>query len=89
MPCDFTDACNDHDICYATCNKGKENCDKDLLAAMRGVCDRELSWLTPLAKSRCYGLARLYWSAVNYFGDDPYEEAQDMACEWEECCEEE
>ena len=56
---------------------------------MRGVCDRELSWLTPLAKSRCYGLARLYWSAVNYFGDDPYEEAQDTACEWEECCEKE
>lgn len=41
------------------------------------------------AENRPVRWERLYWSAINYLGDEPYEEAQDMACEWEECCEKE
>ena len=85
---DFTGACNRHDSCYATCNENKVECDDNLLTDMQNICDSVLSWWTPIAKSRCYALARTYWFAVTNAGGEPYEEAQDAACEWEPCCKE-
>ena len=37
--CSFTPACNGHDSCYATCNSGQANCDKQFLDDLLALCN--------------------------------------------------
>ena len=85
---DFTQACNNHDICYDTCNSEKSSCDQGFLSDMtaacavaypgRGVYDRYM-------RHGCELDAYLYYSAVSKTstGTDAYESAQSLACD---CC---
>jgi len=35
---DFTPACNDHDTCWGTCSKSREDCDNKFLQDMKDLC---------------------------------------------------
>lgn len=34
----FTKCCNEHDICYGTCNKSKMTCDEDFRKCLVDYC---------------------------------------------------
>jgi hypothetical protein len=85
---DFTQACNNHDICYDTCNSAKSGCDEAFLLDMstacaaaypgRGTYDRYM-------RNACVADSTLYFYAVSQTdaGTDAYESAQKLACD---CC---
>ena len=84
----FTPACNNHDICYGTCNSNKQDCDLILEAQLRGACVEwwdSLGWnkYNPIALAlfdACYAEAKVYWEAVNVAGQSAYNAAQSEAC---------
>ena len=84
----FTPACNNHDICYGTCNSNKQDCDLILEAQLRVACVEwwdSLGWnkYNPIALAlfdACYAEAKVYWEAVNVAGQSAYNAAQSEAC---------
>lgn len=38
---ELEECCNQHDICYDTCNKKKEKCDKKFKECLYGLCGRD------------------------------------------------
>ena len=85
---DFTESCNRHDICYGTCsNKGKSRkaeCDNRLREDMCIECMKIPDGLIQ-ARIECMLAAYVYKAAVEQFGNDAYEKAQDEDCAWENC----
>ena len=85
---DFTQACNNHDICYDTCNSVKSTCDRNFLADMTAACTAAYSgrgWFARYMRTACTADAYLYYTAVSKTstGTDAYESAQKEACD---CC---
>ncbi len=80
--CSFVSACNRHDCCYAQCGNNKTACDAVFYNDMVAICD---SCTTPgsMDNRSCKIWAELYWSAVDDWGDDAYNGAQD---DCDECC---
>ena len=85
---DFTPACNNHDICYDTCNTEKSTCDQNFLADMRAACVAAYpgsGYFDRYMRTGCYADAYIYYLAVSRTstGLDAYESAQKEACD---CC---
>lgn len=80
-PGNFLAACNNHDICYGTCNSIKYQCDSNFLSEMNLVCNTDFA--LPLQRRKCLYFARLYGSAVAFVGGQAYEDGQKAACT---CC---
>lgn len=84
----FTPACNQHDLCYDTCNAPRVNCDTEFLRDMQVLCGSILhlplhSIVKKIRHSNCMNGAALGYSAVRAGGKDAYEQAQKQACN---CC---
>jgi hypothetical protein len=93
---DFTDMCNQHDICYGTCNSNKKSCDDKFRKDLFAECSSKYH---PNPKERCGGdptcvtsadelsvcnrLARGYADLVKDKGQGAFDTAQKEACE---CC---
>jgi hypothetical protein len=75
---DLTPACNNHDLCYNTCNQTKNDCDQTFLSEMRVLC----AATNPTGTNRddCNGVADVYYRAVVSLGGSAYEGAQAAAC---------
>ena len=89
--CPFTDACNNHDLCYGWCNSDKSTCDYNLYQAIQGACltcyEAHFPWWNPLGwiwLGDCASLAGIYYAAVSAGGGSPFNDAQNEACE--PCC---
>jgi hypothetical protein len=85
---DFTEACNNHDVCYDTCNSSKSGCDQGFLADMTAACADAYpgrSRYNQYMRQACVTDATLYFYAVSQTsaGTDAYESAQSLACD---CC---
>jgi hypothetical protein len=83
---DFTPACNNHDICYDTCNNVKSDCDQAFLADMKAACAEAYpgrGMFSRYMRSACEVDAYLYYTAVARGGADAYDSAQKLACD---CC---
>jgi RHS repeat-associated protein len=81
----FTSACNNHDICYSTCNVAKNVCDDRFLQEMMRICSagrRRVGFFNWLS---CQVAAREYFAAVQLVGERFYQAAQDAACRWKPC----
>ena len=79
---DFTPACNQHDICYSTCNAVKTNCDEAFRLQMTQICCDAF----PTDSEKlfdCQQWATRFWLAVYHAGHDEYANAQASACT---CC---
>lgn len=74
----FLGACRRHDICYGTCGKSKELCDKNFYDDMKSECDK-LPWYMR-SKRNCNFAASAYVTAVAVKGGDAYRNAQKKAC---------
>lgn len=74
-----TPACHNHDRCYDTCNKVKDNCDTTFKDEMLAICAAG-NPKDSTALADCIQTADVYYRAVAAFGDQPYEAAQNAAC---------
>jgi len=75
----FKEACNNHDKCYDTFGKSKNDCDKQFHNEMLAACSREFpSVFQKISGQRatCNGLADTYYTAVLEKGWESYRKAQ-------------
>ena len=76
---DFSDCCEDHDICYATCDdhglQSKSACDEQFLNCMLDAVEKQKRWFKPRVLGEA--LARIYGWAVSTFGCSSFENAQE------------
>jgi hypothetical protein len=86
----FVGPCNDHDICYETCNRDKAACDAAILEGMIASCRRAYPYPTGNSEDESWGSrgtclkrAELYGLLVRKQGQAAYDAAQKIACE---CC---
>jgi len=80
----FTPACDKHDVCYGTCKKDKDECDKTFCLDLKKACKK--TWPDAADKQRragCEDRADLYCAGVVLAGDSAYWNAQAEACH---CC---
>jgi hypothetical protein len=76
----FRVACNEHDACYDTYGKSKEDCDRAFHNRMLGICGRDHNtWFGRPLKRACNGRADAYYNAVRLHGSDAYDKAQAKA----------
>lgn len=79
---DFTSACNNHDICYSTCNKTKADCDLNFFNDLKKACNAAY----PAGSSvhdDCINRAQYYYQAVDDYASGPYNDSQRQVCK---CC---
>ena len=76
----FEVACNEHDACYDTYGKSKEECDKAFHNRMLGICARDHNTIVgrPL-RIACNGRADAFYRAVLEYGMDSYNQGQAAA----------
>ena len=76
----FEVACNEHDACYDTYGKSKEECDKAFHNRMLGICARDHNTIVgrPL-RIACNGRADAFYTAVLEYGMDSYNQGQAAA----------
>lgn len=75
----FEEACNEHDICYATCGAERFICDVYFGALMLNICDGTFPPDTEELQT-CQTLAYIYFVLVFYFGEEFYSNAQIFYC---------
>jgi group XII secretory phospholipase A2 precursor (PLA2G12) len=88
---DFSGCCNNHDLCYSTCNASKATgCDLPFLRCMSASCVSSLGLIVVefpevgiQLLGYCAAMADLYYAAVALGGGTPFEAAQSDACD---CC---
>lgn len=79
----FTSACNNHDVCYDTCNSDRSVCDKKFLDEMYGECARKYAKGSK-ALTHCIGVAKnFFYAGARTFGGSAWDSAQQKACQ---CC---
>ena len=77
----FTPSCNTHDVCYGTCKKDKDACDKAFCTDLRNACKK--TWPNAADSKRrsgCEDRADFYCAGVILAGDSAYWNAQEEAC---------
>ena len=78
----FTIPCNNHDICYETCNTPKSQCDTTFGDQLVDTCIATYNGSFFL-ETVCIVVAGLYEAAVTLGGGDAYDAGQTKDCE---CC---
>lgn len=73
----FAVACREHDACYDTFGKSRQECDKAFHNRMLGICARDHNTIfgRPL-RAKCNGMADVYYRAVQKGGDKAYRDSQ-------------
>ena len=91
----FTDPCDDHDVCYSTCNSDKDVCDLIFGVGMTDSCTETYQPIIsaeedPVLQKQFnfqYGLCELaanrFYNAVHLLGQFAFDSAQEKACD---CC---
>lgn len=67
---DFTQACNNHDNCYASSGIDRATCDSIFYSQMLAVCNRGWTWAS---RNWCSAAAWTYYQAVRTFGEFAYQ----------------
>ncbi|MGD8454723.1 MAG: RHS repeat-associated core domain-containing protein, partial [Phycisphaerae bacterium] len=63
-PVSFRAACDQHDLCYATIGKTKEECDEEFLVTMRAACRAAGHTEPEEQRFTCLWWAKMYYEAV-------------------------
>ncbi|RNA18370.1 group XIIA secretory phospholipase A2 [Brachionus plicatilis] len=78
---DITKCCNEHDTCYATCNKKKQDCDNLFRKCLLNFCDvKQKQIKINLLESVCLEVANFMHDMVKMFGCPVYGSSQKSAC---------
>lgn len=75
----FEEACNEHDLCYATCGANRLTCDVYFVSLMWSICDETFRPDTEDLQT-CQTLAFIYFMVVFHFGEEFYNDAQEFFC---------
>ncbi|KAH8751868.1 hypothetical protein F5882DRAFT_420214 [Hyaloscypha sp. PMI_1271] len=77
----FIDCCDDHDICYDSCDQTFEDCNNNFLTCMKAKCDSDYAD-DGFAHNRCEVLAQIYFQFVaSPLGRSAFQEATSERCE--------
>lgn len=73
--------CNDHDICYDTCNKDKELCDLDFKRCLYNYCEtHEKTTVGSIVAKGCKAGAKMLFTGTMTLGCRSYLDAQERSC---------
>ncbi|KAA0183557.1 hypothetical protein HAZT_HAZT007954 [Hyalella azteca] len=72
--------CNEHDLCYDTCNNDKEICDLHFKKCLYDICKRETVKNDILQEKTCKASSKLLYTSTISLGCMSYKEAQKKAC---------
>ncbi len=83
----FKKDCNNHDICYGTCGKTKDSCDKMFYNDLMKTCHAIgfTNAVDVLLTIQCNDQAAIYYKAVVFAAGSAYQDAQSEACVWAPC----
>jgi len=77
---EFSDCCDEHDLCYDVCGEDKDMCDLYFRKCLYKVCRKEDHKLF-LDNKKCKLKAKLFYMAVIGVGCQPFKDAQKQACQ--------
>ncbi|XP_034246380.1 group XIIA secretory phospholipase A2 isoform X2 [Thrips palmi] len=77
---EMTECCNQHDICYDTCNNDKEKCDFDLRRCLYKICDNHAQTVGSALTTVCKSVSKTLFSGTITLGCKSYLDAQKEAC---------
>ena len=81
---DFGGCCDVHDLCYASCQVAKDDCDRSFAACMEDQCRRQFrdgfNVGTPRRRLQCEAQARTFRLAVTLLGCPYFKAAQNESC---------
>lgn len=73
--------CNEHDICYDTCNSDKELCDLDFKRCLYKYCDTyEKSTVGDIVVKGCKGASKMLFTGTITLGCKSYLDSQARSC---------
>lgn len=77
----LTKCCNQHDRCYETCGKSKNDCDEEFQYCLSKIC-RDVQKTLGLAQNvqACETTVELLFDSVIHLGCKPYLDSQRAAC---------
>ncbi|XP_069486984.1 group XIIA secretory phospholipase A2 [Ambystoma mexicanum] len=77
----MTKCCNQHDRCYDTCGKKKNECDEEFQTCLSKIC-RDVQRTLGISQSvqACESTVELLFSTVIHLGCKPYLESQRLSC---------
>ncbi|XP_059472093.1 group XIIA secretory phospholipase A2 isoform X1 [Neocloeon triangulifer] len=76
---EMTECCNQHDICYDTCNVDKEKCDFDFKRCLYKICEAHQHMGEPFVKG-CKAASKMLFTATMTLGCKSYMDSQTEAC---------
>jgi len=77
---DMTKCCDQHDICYGTCNNDKDECDLAFKKCLYKFCDNSKGKLPEDFVTGCKTAAKALYSGTTLLGCKFYRSAQQEAC---------
>uniref|UniRef100_A0A1B6GL72 Group XIIA secretory phospholipase A2 n=1 Tax=Cuerna arida TaxID=1464854 RepID=A0A1B6GL72_9HEMI len=78
---EMTKCCDQHDICYGTCNRDKDECDLAFKKCLYRLCDSSKEFSKNSQKSlECKTAAKVLYSGTLMFGCKFYKTSQKEAC---------
>ncbi|XP_054266515.1 group XIIA secretory phospholipase A2 [Macrosteles quadrilineatus] len=77
---EMTRCCDQHDICYGTCNKDKDECDLYFKKCLYKICDNSKKNIPETALTGCKTAAKVLFSGTMMFGCKFYKSSQQEAC---------
>lgn len=76
----MTKCCDQHDICYDTCNNVKEKCDLDFKRCLYKYCEGYQSSGAGAIVNTCKAAAKMLFMGTMTLGCKSYIDAQEKAC---------
>jgi hypothetical protein len=83
-PFNFTQPCNNHDLCWNKCGACRDCCDNAFIHDMIDHCDKRYPHGGD-THADCVLAAAVYLEGVRNIGPAVYETTQDDSCEWDLC----
>lgn len=77
---ELTRCCNEHDVCYDTCNREKEKCDYTFKSCLYGICEKYKETVGPELLSACKVAAKGMFTGTVALGCKAYKDSQERAC---------
>ncbi|XP_063244175.1 group XIIA secretory phospholipase A2 [Bacillus rossius redtenbacheri] len=77
---DMTSCCDEHDLCYDTCNSGKELCDYEFKSCLYKICDKYGKSVGNSAVTTCKTATKLLFVGTLALGCKSYLDSQQQAC---------
>ncbi|CAG5135604.1 unnamed protein product [Candidula unifasciata] len=77
---ELTSCCDEHDICYDTCNNSKETCDNAFKICLEKLCQSIRKAVKKDVYEVCVSTADMMYAGTVALGCKPYKDCQKKAC---------